>query len=127
VKLTIHEFGPFCRPDADQIPIASIWPGTACESLIRTPEIGSHLTTNDIRNVLNFDLGGVRAAESASSGRTISPKRSETILPSPVTTTALLIRASLAPEPTGLSPARLSLLKRCVSQPAEVSRAIPVF
>ena len=37
-------------------PIASIWPETACESHARTPEIGAHLTPNDIRNMINLDL-----------------------------------------------------------------------
>ena len=38
------------------MPIASIWPGTACESRVRTPEIAAHLTNQDIRNIINFDL-----------------------------------------------------------------------
>jgi len=38
------------------MPIASIWPGTACESHVRTPEIDAHLTNRDIRNIINCDL-----------------------------------------------------------------------
>jgi hypothetical protein len=38
------------------MPIASIWPETACESHVRTPDIDAHLTTSDIRNIINLDL-----------------------------------------------------------------------
>ena len=38
------------------MPIASISPETACKSHVRTPEIGAHLTTNGIRNIINLDL-----------------------------------------------------------------------
>jgi hypothetical protein len=38
------------------MPIASIWPETACESHVRTPDIDAHLTTSEIRNIINLDL-----------------------------------------------------------------------